>query len=105
MALTTTKVLVGQKPTKKQLAEVELASSFPIVYNEDSPKSSDDAIMEFSELAKARQNSRTIVTLPVSPESLSVFKSFNKNYVKAMSKVLDYVSNHPHTLTKMLNAT
>jgi len=48
MALVTTKVMVGQKPTGKQLAEVELASSFPIVYNEDSPKSSEDAIAEFS---------------------------------------------------------
>jgi len=103
MALMTTKVLVGQKPTKKQLAEVELASSFPIVYNEDSPKSSNDAIMEFNELAKARQNSRTIVTLPVSDESLSVFKSFNKNYVKVISRILDYVSNNPRALAKMLN--
>jgi 5-bromo-4-chloroindolyl phosphate hydrolysis protein len=103
MALITTKVLVGQKPTKKQLAEVELAASFPIAYNEDSPKSSDDAIIEFTELAKARQNSKTIVTLPVSEENLSVLKSFNKNYVKVISNILDYVTNHPKTLTKMLS--
>ena len=103
MALVTTKVLVGQKPTKKQLAEVELAASFPIAYNDDSPKSSDDAIVEFAELAKARQNSKTIVTLPVSEKSLLVFKSFNKNYVKVISNVLDYVTNNPKTLTKMLN--
>jgi hypothetical protein len=69
--MVTTKVLVGQKPTKKQLAEVELASSFPIVYNEDSPKSSETAITEFTELAKKKRNVKTTVTLPVSTEMLS----------------------------------
>jgi 5-bromo-4-chloroindolyl phosphate hydrolysis protein len=103
MALVTTKVLVGQKPTKKQLAEVERAASFTIVYNEDSPESSDNAIIEFTELAKARQESKTIVTLPVSEESISVLKSFNKNYVKAISSILDYVTNNPKTLAKMLS--
>jgi len=102
MALVTTKVLVGQKPTRKQLAEVELASSFPIAYNEDSPKSSEDAIAEFTELAKKNRNAKTTVTLPISRENISIFKSFNKNYVKVMSGILDYVANHPKTLAKIL---
>jgi hypothetical protein len=102
MALVTKKVLIGQKPTRKQLAEVELASSFPIVYNEDSPKSSDDAIAEFTELAKKKRNAKTTIALPISNKNISVFKSFNRNYVKVMSGVLDYVANHPKTLAKML---
>jgi len=103
MAMVTTKVIIGQKPTRKQLAEVELASSFPIVYNEDSPKSSEAAIAEFAELAKKKRNIKTTVTLPISKESISIFKSFNKNYVKVMSGILDYVANHPKTLSKMLS--
>ncbi len=105
MAMVTTKVLIGQKPTRKQLAEVELASSFPIVYNEDSPKSSEAAIAEFTELAKKKRNAKTTVTLPISKENISVFKSFNRNYVKVMSGILDYVANHPKTLSKMLSIT
>jgi len=105
MALVTTKVLIGQKPTRKQLAEVELASSYPIVYNEDSPKSSEVVIAEFTELAKKKRNIKTKVTLPISKENISIFKSFNKNYVKVMSGILDYVANHPKTLSKMLSTT
>lgn len=102
MAIVTAKIQVGQKPTRKQITEVMKAAKFPIVYNEDSPKSSDGAIAEFTEQAKKKREKRTIISINVKNESLSAFKSFGKNYVSAMSGVIDYVAKHPKTLARML---
>jgi uncharacterized protein (DUF4415 family) len=102
MAIVTTKVQVGQKPTRKQIAEVERAAKFPIAYSKDSPKSSGEAIAEFAKQAKRKQKKRTIISINVKNESLSAFKSYGKNYASAMSGVIDYVAKHPKTLARML---
>jgi hypothetical protein len=52
---------------------VARAAKFPIAYSEDSPKSSGEAIAEFAEQAKKKQEKRTVISINVKNESLSAF--------------------------------
>jgi uncharacterized protein (DUF4415 family) len=99
-------VKVGQKPSKEEMkkiqAELKKAAKRPIVYTDDCPKSTPEALKEFA-MQRAehnRQRRRQAVTIRVVPDCLTKYKSFGKGYTGIMADVLNYAANNPEILTR-----
>jgi uncharacterized protein (DUF4415 family) len=94
--------MVGQKPTKEQLKQIEEIAIKPIHYTEDCPESTPEALAEFAAMARARRQRKTkpMVALRVEPETLEKYKSLGNGYTGIMADVLNYVADNPEILTK-----
>ena len=109
MAIIKSTVKVGQKPTAKEMkrieAELEEAAKYPIVYTEDCPESTPEALKEFAMLAteRNRRKKRQTVTIRIVPDCLSKYKALGKGYTGIMSDVLKYVADNPELLKEACN--
>jgi len=107
--MTTITVRAGQKPTKEQIKRIRVAAKAPIVYTEDCPESTPEALAEFA--AKAREIRQSLkakkpaITIRISSSCLSKYKSLGKGYTGIMADVLDYVAENPEILAKAQNYT
>jgi hypothetical protein len=54
MAIITLTVPVGTKPPADVIKRIEEAAQYPIVFTEDCPESTPEALKEFAQLAAAR---------------------------------------------------
>ncbi|MDR2096868.1 MAG: BrnA antitoxin family protein [Treponema sp.] len=86
MAIITSTVKAGQKPTKEQLKEIRRAAKKPIRYTEDCPESTPEALAEFAamarELRKRKEPLRPVIALRLKPD------------------VLNYAADNPEILSK-----
>jgi uncharacterized protein (DUF4415 family) len=101
-------VRVGQKIPKEILkqakAEYREAKKHPVVYDEDSPESTPEALAEFAAMAREiRRNSgdvKPVIALRIDPETLAKFKSLGKGYTGVMADVLNRAANNPEIFAK-----
>ena len=104
MEMTTITVRAGQKPTKEQIKEIRAAARAPINYTDDCPKSSPKALAEFAAMARELRRKKKItkpaVTIRVTPDCLTKYKSLGDGYTSIMADVLDYVAANPEILAK-----
>ena len=107
MGIIKSTVKVGQKPSREEMnrirEELEEAAKHPIVYTDDCPKSTPEALKEFA-MQRAemnRQKRRQAVTIRVVPECLSKYKALGKGYTGIMADVLNYVADNPELLNKV----
>jgi uncharacterized protein (DUF4415 family) len=104
MAEMTVTLKTGQKPTKEQLkkarAELQAAKKYPIIYTEDCPESTPEALAEFAALARARRQKKVkpMVALRIEPEALEKYKALGSGYTGIMADVLNYVADNPEIL-------
>jgi uncharacterized protein (DUF4415 family) len=97
-------VKVGQKPNVKEMkrikAELDEAAKYPIVYTNDCPEVTPEALKEFAMLAAERnmRKKRQTVTIRLVPDCLSKYKSLGKGYTGIMADVLKYVADNPKLL-------
>ena len=92
---------------KRIREELEEAAKHPIVYTDDCPKSTPEALKEFA-MQRAemnRQKRRQAVTIRVVPDCLSKYKALGKGYTGIMADVLNYVANNPEILSKASGVT
>jgi uncharacterized protein (DUF4415 family) len=106
MAIISSTVRVGQKPTrppKEVLKHIREAAKHPIVYTEDCPKSTPEALKEFAFLAMERNKAKrkTAVTIRLVPDCLEKYKALGKGYTGIMADVLNYVADNPEILSKV----
>ncbi|GHT69410.1 hypothetical protein FACS1894110_18810 [Spirochaetia bacterium] len=109
MAIIQSTVRVGQKIPKEILkqakAEYREAKKHPVIYDEDSPESTPEALDEFAamarELRKKKGNIKPVIALRISPETLVKFKSLGRGYTGVMADVLDYAAKNPEMLAKI----
>ena len=106
MGIITSTVKVGQKPSKEEMkrirAELKTASKHPIVYTDDCPKSTPEALKEFA-MQRAemnRQKKRQAVTIRVQPDVLEKYKSLGNGYTGIMADVLRIAVNNPSVLSE-----
>ena len=108
MGIISSTVKVGQKPSKEEMkrirAELREAAKHPIVYTNDCPKSTPEALKEFAiQRAKLNcQKRRKAVTIRVIPDCLLKYKALGKGYTGIMADVLNYVADNPDILAKAL---
>jgi uncharacterized protein (DUF4415 family) len=109
MAIITSTVRVGQKPTKEQLKQIKqmarAAQKNPDAYDPDCPPSTPEALKEFAMQAVAlrrnRRNIRPTVSLRVLPSCLEKYKALGKGYTGIMADVLNYAAENPEILAKV----
>ena len=70
MAIIRSTVKVGQKPPEDVIRRIEEAAKYPIVYTEDCPESTPEALKEFAMLAaeRDRRKKRQSVTIRLLPD-------------------------------------
>jgi len=106
MANKTTSVEIhkGQKPTEKQIKEIERAARLPIVTDEDAPELTMEQYAEMAELARQKRAGRVkqVVALRVSPETLEKAKALGKGYTGFLSRLLDNAINDPTIVAKSI---
>ena len=98
MAIVTSKVLVGQKPTEEQVAEIRKAAKFPIVYTEDSPKLSKKELLEFKRVLTDRRVAEKSINIKLPTKDFQAYKSLGANYIKIMADVLSNALKQPSLL-------
>ena len=106
MGIIKSTVKVGQKPSKEEMkrirAELKEAAKHPIVYTDDCPKSTPEALKEFA-MQRAemnRQKRRQAVTIRVQPDVLEKYKSLGSGYTGIMADVLRLAADNPEILRK-----
>jgi uncharacterized protein (DUF4415 family) len=83
MAIITSMVKVGQKPTEEERkrirAEIREAKKHPPVYDPECPPSSPEALQEFAvmarELRRNRRNPAPVVAIRLMPDVLAKYKA------------------------------
>ena len=88
---------------KRIRAELKKAAKRPIVYTDDCPKSTPEALKEFAmQRAELNRNRRRkAVTIRVVPDCLMKYKALGKGYTGIMADVLDYVADNPEILNRV----
>ena len=86
-------------------AELKEAAKYPIVYTEDCPESTPEALKDFAMLAaeRNRKKKRQTVTIRLVPDCLSKYKALGKGYTGIMADVLKYVADNPKLLKEACN--
>jgi len=106
MAIIQSTVKVGQKPSRAEMkrirAELKEAAKRPIVYTDDCPKSTPEALKEFA-MQRAeinRQKRRQAVTIRIQPDVLEKYKTLGRGYSGIMADVLKFAADNPELLSK-----
>ena len=94
----------GQQPTEAQIREIELASSRPIIPDDDAPELTMEQYAEMAALAKARKakNVKPVVALRITPATLEKAKATGKGYTGFLSRLLDNAIQDPVLVSKSL---
>ena len=92
---------IGEKPTKKQIAEIRAASNRPVKYTNDAPKLTAEELSEFKKV-NAEERKKVNCTLRLSKTSLDWWKSLGNGYTAAMSRILEEARNYPDLLKRII---
>lgn len=99
-----TVIHAGQQPTEAQIREIELATSKPVVPDDDAPELTLEQYAEMAAIAKKRrsQQVKPVIALRISPETLDKAKATGKGYTGFLSRLLDNAINDPQLVSKSL---
>jgi uncharacterized protein (DUF4415 family) len=94
--------VVGQKIPKDVIKRIKKAARRPIVYTDDCPPSSPEALKEFAQLAaeRNRRKKKQTITIRITPDVLESYKTMGSGYTGIMSDVLQYAVNNPSVLAE-----
>jgi uncharacterized protein (DUF4415 family) len=85
---------------KRIRTEVREAAKHPVIYTDDCPESTPEALKEFALLAaeRNRRKKRQAVTIRLIPDCILKYKALGKGYTGIMADVLKYVADNPKLL-------
>lgn len=94
----------GDQPTKPQINEIEEASKYPIVADDESPEYTYEELIEMAELAKKKreETKKEPITLRVSATTLKKAKATGKGYTGFLSRLLDNAINNKDLVSRSL---
>jgi len=95
---------VKQKPTVKQVKELETIKNMPIIYDEDSPELSKEELKEFKRVSEIKKDERKkeIISLRLSKKALKKAKMLGKGYTSVLSRILENALNDNEIIKKNL---
>lgn len=95
---------VNLTPTKDELEMIKNAEMLPIVYDEDSPEMTPEMLTEFKSFYKdfIPERRKQTVSLRLSPSTLAKAKALGKGYTSVLSRLLDMALNDPEMIKKCL---
>ena len=99
-----TTITIGQQPTEDQIREIEAVSMMPITPDEDAPELTMEQYAEMAAIARARRakNTKPVVALRITPETLEKAKATGKGYTGFLSRLLDNAINDPQLVARSL---
>ena len=102
MGITRSTIVVGQEIPEDVIKRIKKAARKPIVYTEDCPPSSPEALKEFAQLAaeRNRRKKKRSITIRVNQDVLENYKSMGNGYTGVMADVLKYAVNNPAVLVE-----
>ncbi|MCR4755114.1 MAG: BrnA antitoxin family protein [Lachnospiraceae bacterium] len=94
----------GQKPTKRQIKEIEALKNIEPNPDEENPEISYEDMERFRLVAIERRKERQkqVLTLRVSAETMRKAKSLGKGYTGILSRLLEMALNDPDMIEKCL---
>ena len=97
-------IRVGQKPTKRQINEIEKAASLKSVFDENSPEFSYEDLLEMMAAAKAKKDEqkKEVVTLRLSASALRRAKATGKGYTGFLSRLIENALNDKDLVSRSL---
>ena len=95
---------VKQKPTVKQVKELETIKKVPIIYDEDSPELSKEELKEFKRVSEIKKDERKkeIISLRLSKKALKKAKMLGKGYTSVLSRILENALNDNEIIKRNL---
>ena len=108
MAIITSTVKVGQRPSEQELkrirAELKEAQKHPINLD-DCPELSSEVLKEFAMLRadKNRQKKRQTISIRLAPAYIEKYKTLGKGYTGIMADVLAYAIDNPAEIFNKIN--
>ena len=104
MAIHRMMVKSGQKPTSEQEARIARAAKKPIVYDDESPKLTEEQYAMFAEMSARRraQKKKQVVSLRLSADTIKKAKMLGRGYTGVLSRLLDLAINNPEMVKKCL---
>lgn len=88
----------------KMLKNLRKMKEEDIVYDEDSPRLTDEQLSKFKRVNEGNQEKRKKQTIAVrlSPNTVKTYKSLGKGYTSVIGRILDYVASDANILKKFL---
>ncbi|MBR0373027.1 MAG: hypothetical protein IJH91_00700 [Mogibacterium sp.] len=104
MAMIKKTIRAGQQPTPEQIERIEHAAGQKTVYDEDTPKLTEEQLAELAAQARLlRSNSkRAVISLRVKPATLQKAKATGKGYTGFLSRLLDLAIDDPDMVRRAL---
>lgn len=77
--------------TQEEIEMLERAGKIPIVFDEDSPELTEEALKRFRRVKEENrlERNKQTVTLRLSPQALRKAKSLGKGYTSVLSRILE----------------
>lgn len=99
-----TTIKPGDKPSRKQIKEIEAANQRPLVYDEDCPEYTYEELMEMAEMAKKKreESKKEPITLRVSASTIKKAKATGKGYTGFLSRLIDNAINDKDLVARSL---
>ena len=94
----------GEKPTKKQIEELEKAKSFPIADDPDSPVYSKEELKEMIRKTKEQgmDKRKYGVSVRLDQESIDIAKAYGSGYTSLLAKIIYIGLRDPEILKKAI---
>ena len=92
------------KLSKEQEKMLKEAAKKPVVFDEDSPKLTEEQLKEFKRVREIRQEERRRqnVTLRLTPQAIRIAKSLGKGYTGVLSRIIEDTLSDPASLKRYL---
>ena len=102
MALTKMTIPQGQTLTKEQYAQVMKAVEMPIVYDEDSPETTEELYQLYEPIAARQRAEREhpVMAFSVTKETMEKARSLGAGYTRVLSRLMEMALNDPDMIKK-----
>lgn len=79
---------IDERLTDEELQELEVAAKKPVIFDEESPQLSDEALAEFKRVNREQRVKQT-VSLRLSAKTINTAKSYGKGYTSFLSRLIE----------------
>lgn len=97
MAMIHSTLKIGDQPSEQILQEINSAAKYEPNL-EAMPELSEEALKDFTIMAKEKQSIKNSVSIELSQKDLQAYKSLGVNYIKIMANVLSNALKQPNFL-------
>ena len=92
---------IDEQLTDEELQELDAATKKPVIFDEDSPELTDEALAEFKRVNR-KQRVKQTVSLRLSAKTINMAKSYGKGYTSFLSRLIELAINDKDMVKRCL---